>query len=234
MRNTDCATLLKLLDPYTTSAVSSRYRNKWLMADYIIITAPQSPEQWWTYHRDHGDEYAGAWEQLLRRLNGGSWHFLGDNKVEIQMYDGKGKKIGEPRLKYVPYKYNEWLKSRNNSELAASVPDFEKYLSDEDPDIEFMHLYSTNTNATVPDIRDDPDTYYLTPEDEYIWKSMNGEAINDGPDFNLFDINTYGIDVSLYNQNLEWTVQAMREDGIDPSNIIARHEMVSPQKGGES
>lgn len=88
--NAAASTLLKLLDPYTRSSVDSRYRNKWLAADYVVITAPQTPEQWWQYHRDHGDEYAGAWEQLTRRINGASMHFNMDGSVQYVCYDAVG------------------------------------------------------------------------------------------------------------------------------------------------
>ena len=106
--NAAASTLLKLLDPYTRSSVDSRYQNKWLAADYVVITAPQTPEQWWQYHRDHGDDYSGAWEQLTRRINGASMHFNMDGSVQYVCYNAVGHTQLTKKLQ-LPSRFIDWL-----------------------------------------------------------------------------------------------------------------------------
>lgn len=111
--NTACSTLLKLLDPHTRSSVDSRYHNKWMWADYVVITAPQSPEEWWSYHRANGDDFAGAWEQLTRRLNGGHFQFYRkDGKFKKCTYTPTGD-LKAIEWGTLPQAYFDWLAAQN-------------------------------------------------------------------------------------------------------------------------
>lgn len=79
-------TLLKMLDPHTRSGVASRYRNKWLEVEMILVTCNLSPEEWWReYQKESGT--AGKWQQLTRRINGGCFNF---NNMTMRLYDAVG------------------------------------------------------------------------------------------------------------------------------------------------
>lgn len=90
--NLNSKVVLKLFDPYNKCFTKARYFNRAIDADLIIVTSSVSPEVFWSKCRD---EYnvSGSWEQLLRRLTGGVFHFLNTETMEYIMYDSKG---GEP------------------------------------------------------------------------------------------------------------------------------------------
>lgn len=110
--NAAASTLLKLLDPHTRSSVDSRYHNKWLDADVVFITCPQTPEAWWQYHRQHGDEFSGDWAQLTRRINGGAYLFKDDGTIVVRYYTPNGK-IQEQKETEIPADYYDWLKAQD-------------------------------------------------------------------------------------------------------------------------
>lgn len=88
----DGKTLLKLLDINNPTFCACRYNNKFLNADILIVTASVSPELYW--ERVCGGTSAnGNVYQLLRRLNGGVYHFSKDcSYISVQTYDGQGHK----------------------------------------------------------------------------------------------------------------------------------------------
>lgn len=57
--------LLKIIDPYNVCAVQSRYHNKYLDCEQIIVTSPMPPDQYATQSYLQGEDAA----QLYRRLS---------------------------------------------------------------------------------------------------------------------------------------------------------------------
>lgn len=90
--NLNSKVVLKLFDPYNKCFTKARYFNRAIDADLIIVTSSISPEVFWSKCRDEYD-VSGSWEQLLRRLTGGVYHFLDTDNIELTMFDSKG---GEP------------------------------------------------------------------------------------------------------------------------------------------
>ena len=90
--NLNSKVVLKLFDPYNKCFTKARYFNRAIDADLIIVTSSISPEVFWSKCRDEYD-VSGSWEQLLRRLTGGVYHFLDTENMEMTMFDSKG---GEP------------------------------------------------------------------------------------------------------------------------------------------
>ena len=88
--NLNSKVVLKLFDPYNKCFTKARYFNKAIDADLIIVTSSVSPEKFWQNCRT---EYKvdGSWEQLLRRLTGGIYHFLSKKEMQFTMYDNNGK-----------------------------------------------------------------------------------------------------------------------------------------------
>lgn len=89
----DCKTLLKLLDINNPTFCACRYNNKFLNADIVIVTSSVSPETYWNENCGFGVN--GNVHQLLRRINGGAYHFSRDcTFMTLQTYDGQGEKNG--------------------------------------------------------------------------------------------------------------------------------------------
>lgn len=87
--NLNSKVVLKLFDPYNKCFTKARYFNRAIDADLIIVTSSISPEVFWSKCRDEYD-VSGDWEQLLRRLTGGIYHFLDSETMEFTMFDNTG------------------------------------------------------------------------------------------------------------------------------------------------
>ncbi len=89
-RDTSVGMLLKLLDPNCRTAVKSRYFNKWLDIERLVVTSPASPDDFWKELTELGRVADGDKRQLLRRLNGGWFHFKPVLDVTATAYTPSG------------------------------------------------------------------------------------------------------------------------------------------------
>lgn len=104
----DADSLIKLLDPYSWgSSFASRYNDVDVAARHIIITCPMSPVEFWSYYDAAA---AGSVQQLLRRLNGGVYHYDGDGGFTLHQYNKDGTESGSVYLR-ISDGYNKWLAS---------------------------------------------------------------------------------------------------------------------------
>lgn len=97
--------LLKLIDPRVRSNTRSRYYDKLSLAKVIYITTPYSPTDWWVCHRS-ANTTAGPWEQLLRRLTGGSIRVTRGSWTRT-MYDTQGHAVSTVKVD-TPQDFKDW------------------------------------------------------------------------------------------------------------------------------
>lgn len=76
--------LLQFLDPFTMTATKSRYYNKVAMADWIVVTSPYSPAEYYKLAVPVSTDIDSA-GQLYRRVSQ-VWHVLPDT-IECSRYD---------------------------------------------------------------------------------------------------------------------------------------------------
>lgn len=119
---------IKMIQPHARGAVHSRFRDKDLDADYIVITSPLTPEEWWSSYLSY-DKDAGDVKQLLRRLNGGAMHFDKFGVFSYRQFDGDGYEIARRENVVLPQQYFDWL--MNESKRALPPPSLLSFYYDD-------------------------------------------------------------------------------------------------------
>lgn len=82
---------LKMLDPFTQSTIKSRYKNKFLQCDLIILTSVLDID---TFYKNVFSEHEEPITQLKRRC--GTYIKMDRNTIEISLWDNKALCYTEP------------------------------------------------------------------------------------------------------------------------------------------
>ncbi len=101
--------MLKLFDPFTNAKFKSRYSNKLVMADLIIITSTKPLEDLWF---DESEDF----EQLSRRIT--TRIEVKEDKIYIDNYDPKSKTI--KHVASIANTIKELIKTNKKSEQVSS------------------------------------------------------------------------------------------------------------------
>lgn len=118
---------IKLINPHYGAAAHSRYNDVTVKASHIVITAPQTPEQWWSLYDNNA---AGDIKQLLRRLNGGVWEFVDSSGAfKFYQYDDSGARVSSSSL-HLPAAYYNWL-NEIRAKLTPAPLLLSKYFADD-------------------------------------------------------------------------------------------------------
>lgn len=118
--------LLKIIDPYSSTYASSRYKNKSIIALKIIITTPFNPQK---FYNEYNMTQEDTFKQLARRLTG----IFEFTQKDIQTFSSTANmKSGIPDLSYP----NKYFAENISAEIKHNTSSFNDFLETTIPEKE--------------------------------------------------------------------------------------------------